>query len=133
MAKKLNTVRIGLGNWLPIGEFQGSIEAAQDIDEWVKPTMPFWQHLQLECEIECCGVEALRFDPSDLLQARAKCNDPELMNSLRKLRRNVQDSSEVIFFSSQLCQHFPRPFLVQLLDHIVYYLDSPSNTSQPSS
>jgi len=111
--------------WLPLGDFTGDIHAAEPIDQWIEPTLPFWATLETECVAECCGIEALRFWPGDVIRAQASHLELAVASQLRDFRQHVLISSSSYFKSLRLNQTFPREFLVRLLDHLVYYLDSP--------
>ena len=36
----------------------------------------FWSALELECVIECCGIDACRFFPEDIINAVSTVNVP---------------------------------------------------------
>jgi hypothetical protein len=116
-----NEIALGGGasiGWIP---FDSSMSLF-DMDELLRPTLPFWEALELHCMADCCGIDAFSFGAEDLHKAATQVGDAFLPDKLRTMRAALAARQELVFSSTRLNQLLHREMFLRLLDHVISHL-----------
>ena len=82
----------------------------------------FWNYLELFCVADCCGLDAFRFYPADIIKASNEVDKVSLKEDLVKLKIDLDKSDKSIIISSRLNNLVDKSVFIELLNHIIKYL-----------
>ena len=91
----------------------------RNIDRQLEPLQPFWDHLQVRCVAECCGIEAFDWTAQAIHRARESSNDASLGRKLLQLRLVVKQLDAQTVESQILNQWLVKQDLITLIEHIL--------------
>ena len=100
-------------------EFDASSNDLFDVDYIVGKYDDFWTFLQIFCVPDCCGLDAFRFYPNDIVNAASHIDKGALKQDLSKLKLELVDSDKEIIISSRLNNLVDKNVFIKLLDHIL--------------
>jgi hypothetical protein len=103
-------------NWVQIDPVSNDIFP---VDEFMAPTLEFWDRLETECVSECCGIDAFGFWPEEIEKAVSDLNKKELIDNLQAMKNAVLSCHSPIIRARKLNHLFDRSVFIQLLDHII--------------
>lgn len=82
----------------------------------------FWKGLELYCVAECCGLDAYRFYPEDIIEASKSVNKEELKNDLSILIKDTLNTPLQNVSCRALNHIMVKDVFIQLMEHIKTHL-----------
>ena len=105
-------------------EFDTSSNDLFNVDYIIAKHDDFWTFLQIFCVPDCCGLDAFRFYPDDIVNASNHIDKQVLKDDLVKLKLDLCRSDKDIVISSRLNNLVDRTVFIRLLDHIIKNIQS---------
>ena len=102
-------------DWIEVKDPDNAFE----IDELLQPTLPFWKSMETVCESECCGICAFNFHDDGVEKAVTVSEDDAVVDSLIKLRQQIDEVDKQTLVSMKLNQFFDKAVFLQLMDHLI--------------
>lgn len=119
----MENMNLDLGNGKLIAWIKPNIKQEDfDADYIISKYPSFWSSLEYYCVAECCGLDAYRFHPEDIIEASKSINKDELRNDLQTLINDVILSPLQNVSCSALNHIMIKSVFVQLMGHIIDYL-----------
>jgi Family of unknown function (DUF6331) len=100
-------------------EFDTSCKDLFEVDYIIAKHDDFWTFLQIFCVPDCCGLEAFRFYPADIVNASNQVDKKLLKDDLAKLKQDLLSSEKDIIISSRLNNLVDKTVFIKLLGHII--------------
>ncbi len=100
-------------------EFDTSGNNHFDVDYIIAKHDDFWTFLQIFCVPDCCGLDAFRFYPEDIMNAANHVDKATLKEDLAKLKLDLRNSDKHIVISSRLNNLVDKAVFIKLLEHII--------------
>jgi len=79
----------------------------------------FWNKLETECVVGCCGIIAFGLWPEQIAKAVQELDRENLLMELERLRDLVLSSDKQIIGYYRLNQYFAKVSFLSLLDHLI--------------
>jgi hypothetical protein len=99
-------------------EFDTSSNDLIEVDYIIAKHHDFWTSLQIFCVPDCCGLDAFRFYPHDIVNASNLIDKEALKEDLAKLKLDLHKSDKNTIISSRLNNLVDKTVFIKLLDHI---------------
>lgn len=96
-----------------------ALEPWKDMYDRKDPVNLFWNRTETECQVECCGICALRFWPEDIARATQGVDKPLLLNQLEELKKHLLICSERIVVYHRLNQGFRKETFLELVNYLI--------------
>ena len=100
-------------------EFDTSSNDLFEVDYIIARYYDFWTFLQIFCVPDCCGLDAFRFYPEDIVNAATHIDKEALKQDLSKLKIDIINSDKEIISSDRLNNLVDKTVFIKLLDHII--------------
>ena len=120
-----NTIVLDKHTRIELAAMDGRRDRAVDVDPFLEPVAEFWISLQTVCTVNCCGVQALEFQPKQIAKV-SKQNGSVIFDQLMELHGFVLTHESDTFVSYLLNQCFDCDQLIQILEHLVDHLSPDS-------
>jgi len=114
MGENISDIHIGETERIHWIEFDTSSNDLFDVDYIVNKYEDFWTSLQIFCVPECCGLDAFRFYPEDIVSASNHISKEGLKQDLVKLKLDLCRSDKDIIISSRLNNLIDKTVFVKL-------------------
>jgi len=88
------------------------------IDEIIEPLSPLFDQLEIHCVAECCGLDAISFEPDDILASVEKLDRKSLIDELGHAINQITQLTHDVLGSKRLNNGIDRGTLLELLGHI---------------
>ena len=88
------------------------------IDEIIEPLFPLFDQLEIHCVAECCGLDAVSFEPDDILASAAKLDGKSLIDALNLAIDKITLLTQDVLGSKRLNNGIDRGTMLGLLRHI---------------
>ena len=88
------------------------------IDEIIEPLSPLFDQLEIHCVAECCGLDAISFEPDDILASAAKLDGKSLIDALNLAIDEITLLTQDVLGSKRLNNGIGRGTMLELLRHI---------------
>lgn len=118
-----NDISIGKDKWITFVELDGGQCSAIELDEILKPIEPFLNSIETECEAACCGVDAYTLWPEHIATAAQHSDRDDLQRRFNAVRSRIAETNGDTFVSHRMNNFFHRATLVQLFNHIAYWIE----------
>lgn len=127
---------VGMGLWIDERGFvrrRGPVDVddrggAVPVDELMPREAVFFEALQSHCVVECCGLDAFDFSPTNVVRAAGQ-RAPELQASFRRSAEAIRQRNPRVAVSGQLNQLLQGADLIDLMQHVADCLASPDRSA----
>jgi hypothetical protein len=121
-----NNISIGENKWIVFEEWERG-EESLEIDHLFEPSKLFWDNLETDCMVECCGVNAYNLWKKDIQSVYKKIDDPGILPKLQELRLAILEQRARVVTVHFMNNLFTRNCFLELLDHIILSIENETN------
>ena len=114
-----NDISIGKNKWIKWKDFDPVGKNILEIDDLLKPTFEFWDKLETQCMVACCGIDAFALWEEDIIKASNDFNKVKLINEFQQIKIFIINAKEEIVASTRLNNLFDKSVFIELIDHFV--------------
>jgi hypothetical protein len=112
-------IRIGENEVIQWIEVDFNCKEQYNIDYIIDRYRDFWLFLEIFCIAECCGLNAFRFYPEDIIIASNQIDKNALKKDLNNLIIDINNTNYEIVTSSRLNNLINKQVFIKLLLHII--------------
>lgn len=127
-----NDISIGKDKWITFIELDCAQAEAIELDEILKPVESFFNLLETECVAACCGIDAYALWPNDIATAAKHFDLAELRRCFHEVQSRIAEANGDTFVSHRMNNFFHRLTLVELVDHIAYWMTHADDVGERS-
>jgi hypothetical protein len=120
--KNPNDINIGKDEW--ITWIEGDSDEPVPIDHLLESTLSFWNRLEINCVVGCCGFDAFSFLPEDIIRAFTKAEKMKTKEELIRLKEIIQNIDALEVDGDIFGCYLHKSVFLQLLEHIIKTIES---------
>lgn len=89
------------------------------IDHLLNGTEAFWNGLETECLVACCGIDAYGFWPEDIQRVKATIDAVQVSEILARALSEIEMSDKEFVGAERLNNYLYKDVFIALLDHLI--------------